>query len=79
MFGDAKEPFWETVREVADHYAQNLPVRPRFISAIVLGQIKVAGQIPARQIIDGQQRLTTSHILLSAVREFYLNRSAEKD
>jgi len=72
------EPLWETVREVADHYEAGLAVRPRFLGAIVLEQLPVpVGQVTTRQIIDGQQRLTTLQILLAAARDFGRGRCAQ--
>ena len=64
------EPFWETVRDVAEYHVRREFVRPRFLGAIVLEQMSVpVGQATMRQIIDGQQRLTTLQIVLAAARD----------
>ncbi len=75
---DQWEPLWKDVSRVAENYLnatgpddQN-EVRPHFIGALVLQQqASSAGEIDARHIIDGQQRLTTIQLLLDAVQEVF--------
>lgn len=46
-----------------------LTLTPHFMGAIVIAQIKTYGkQVQACEIIDGQQRLTTFQLLLTAPR-----------
>jgi hypothetical protein len=46
------------------------PVAPHFLGAIVLDQVSFAsGSIEVRHVIDGQQRLTTLQLFLSATSE----------
>lgn len=60
------EPFWESIESVADSIL-NGRSRQHFLGAVVLEQISTAtGEMPQRQIIDGQQRFTTLQIFLSA-------------
>jgi uncharacterized protein with ParB-like and HNH nuclease domain len=71
------EPFWNDVLEVVDTYVEaaradnaaprsdELPVH--FLGAIVVKLVPFgAGQIELREIIDGQQRLTTIQLLIGA-------------
>jgi uncharacterized protein with ParB-like and HNH nuclease domain len=63
-------PLWEAIETIAEKKFENRHTRPHFLGTIVLDQLKTqTGNIHARQIIDGQQRLTTLQILLAAVRD----------
>jgi hypothetical protein len=66
------EPLWNSLIEVADRRLQGKPPRPYFLGAIVLDKLYGAtGSVPSREIIDGQQRMTTLQILMEvAKREF---------
>jgi hypothetical protein len=75
---DQWEPLWSDVCRVAENYLNTTDsddqneVRPHFIGALVLQQqASSAGEIDARHIIDGQQRLTTIQLLLDAVQEVF--------
>lgn len=51
-------------------FVQDDTVSPHFMGAVVLDQLRTpAGAMPARQVIDGPQRLTTLQVLLAAVRD----------
>lgn len=77
------EPLWDDVRTTADRYLRNLrredvpdPVEaekqtaPHFLGAIVVDQLAFGvGDVEARHVIDGQQRLTTLQLLLDAAQE----------
>lgn len=61
------EPLWEDISALADRYYKADPFRPHFMGAVVLEQLNTAtGTLDLRQIIDGQQRLTTLQIVIEA-------------
>jgi Protein of unknown function DUF262/Protein of unknown function (DUF1524)/Restriction Enzyme Adenine Methylase Associated len=64
-------PLWTDIVYLADPLAAHvsMQVQPHFLGAIVLqASNTVTGTMPARDVIDGQQRLTTLQVLLSALR-----------
>jgi hypothetical protein len=77
------EPLWEDVRSTADRYLRNLGqadaddtveaeqrTAPHFLGAIVVDLLAFGtGDVEARHVIDGQQRLTTLQLLLDASQE----------
>lgn len=64
------QPLWDAIKKVADARLADKPSRPCFLGAIVLDQIKTStGKLHARQIIDGQQRLTTLQLAIAAARD----------
>jgi uncharacterized protein with ParB-like and HNH nuclease domain len=63
-------PLWESIKSVADRRLQKKDGHPHFLGAVVLDQLKTpTGNSQRRQIIDGQQRLTTLQLALAAVRD----------
>lgn len=64
------QPLWEDVCALADRVLSppsHKPVAGHFLGTVVLEQIKTSAiAMPQRQVIDGQQRLTTLQILLKA-------------
>lgn len=61
------EPLWEDVVALAERYVRQDAFRPHFMGAVVLDQLNTAtGTLDLRQIIDGQQRLTTLQIVVEA-------------
>src|ERR1700730_4162061 len=70
---DQWQPLWDDVRQVADQaLTLSTPeqARPHFLGAIVVDQASTpSGFIAARNVVDGQQRLTTLQLLLDAARE----------
>ncbi|MFE2519410.1 DUF262 domain-containing protein [Streptomyces mirabilis] len=63
-------PLWEDVTALVQRRLAGEEVHPHFLGAVVLDQMPTAtGSMPARQVIDGQQRLTTLQVLLAAVRD----------
>ena len=67
---DNWRPLWDDVRNLSERMLRNGSVHPHFLGAIVLDQLKAAtGTIELRQVIDGQQRLTTIQLFLAALRD----------
>ena len=67
------EPLWGDVKLVAERRlaagetAARMPARPHFLGAVVLDQLAKDGwKITTREVIDGQQRLITLQLLLTA-------------
>lgn len=79
---DQWEPLWEDVRSVAETYLEELErsghdeieaeerTSPHFLGAVVLKQVPTAAKdIEQREVIDGQQRVTTLQLLLDAIQQ----------
>ena len=82
---DQWDPLWNDVRNVAEEYLEELErsgsdsvkaeqqTKPHFLGAIVLQQHQQvptpAKDIEQREVIDGQQRVTTLQLLLDAIQE----------
>ena len=79
---DQWEPLWEDVRNVAENYLEELErsgndeiqaeqrTSPHFLGAVVLKQVPTAAKdIDQREVIDGQQRMTTLQLLLDAIQQ----------
>ncbi len=66
------EPLWEDVaRKFTDYLDGRKDAPVHFLGAMVLDQKQTpATHVGKRQVIDGQQRLTTFQIFLSAFRDF---------
>ena len=66
------EPLWEDIaRKFTDYLDDRKETPVHFLGAMVLDQKQTpATQVGKRQVIDGQQRLTTFQIFLSAFRDF---------
>jgi hypothetical protein len=64
-------PLWDDIRTKADEVLEQLPDRPpHFLGAIVINLLWTSGnQVPAHEVIDGQQRLTTFQIVMAALRD----------
>ena len=69
------EPLWEDIADQAKLVqlhkgASRNTIRKHFLGAIVLSQVPtVIRQMPASEIIDGQQRLLTLQVFLAAFRD----------
>ena len=67
---DQWAPLWEDISEKTSRVQINEGRAPHFLGAIVTSQRKVFGnEIGAWDIIDGQQRLTTLQVVLTAFRD----------
>jgi uncharacterized protein with ParB-like and HNH nuclease domain len=70
------KPLWDDISEKAEEYfsweaRESGEPTKHFLGAIVLNPLPISGfQVPARLIIDGQQRLTTLQIILIALRDY---------
>jgi hypothetical protein len=70
-------PLWEDVLDTAGRAAHG-DVVPHFLGAVVLEQQRSStGSLEVRQVIDGQQRLTTLQLLIAAVRDGFLARDID--
>lgn len=76
---DQWEPLWEDIRLLAEEILHRKEARPHFLGAIVLDQIpNPAGHLERRQVVDGQQRLTTIQILLEAFADICVEAGVDK-
>ncbi|MGH3479357.1 MAG: DUF262 domain-containing protein [Nocardioidaceae bacterium] len=82
---DQWEPFWDDVQHAADRYLEELDraedvdgsraaaeqrTGRHFLGAVVVKQLPTsAAEVETREVIDGQQRLTTLQLLLDATEE----------
>lgn len=72
------EPLWESIEAVANRRLGESAPRPHFLGAIVLEQLKTeTGEVDSRQVIDGQQRLTTLQLAIAAIRDLCAQKGAE--
>lgn len=64
------QPLWDDIRALAERVfnpPSHKPVAGHFLGTVVLEQLPTAAiEMPQRQVIDGQQRLTTLQLLLKA-------------
>lgn len=65
------ELLWEDIERAATRLVNDRSsLSPHFMGALVISQLKTFGkQVQAFEVIDGQQRLTTFQLLLSALRD----------
>ena len=70
------EPLWDDIQAVAERQLDDTPANdaiPHFMGAVVFDQVLTAtGMIESRYVIDGQQRLTTLQLFISAARSVAL-------
>jgi Protein of unknown function DUF262/Protein of unknown function (DUF1524) len=67
---DHWQPLWEDIERKFVQRLSGAPSTPHFLGAMVLDQRRVYGNaVPVQLVIDGQQRLTTFQIFLSAFRD----------
>ena len=78
------EPLWDDVRNTAETYLEEMEhsdnnplvaantTPPHFLGAVVIQQVPVSVmEIQRREVIDGQQRMTTLQLLLDAVQQVF--------
>lgn len=77
------EPLWDDVHAVVDRLLDDTPDNDNishFFGAVVLEQTpNPAGKLETRNVIDGQQRLTTLQLLIAATRAEALSRGLTPD
>lgn len=78
------QPLWDDITAKADQLLyfrdEYQEVGRHFLGAAVLNEIKTFGrQVAAREIIDGQQRLTTLQIALAAFRDYLIRTGGDDD
>ncbi len=62
-------PLWEDIARQAEASGRRERVRPHFLGAVVLNQLPIVSRdIDTREIIDGQQRMTTLQVFLAAAK-----------
>ena len=73
------EPLWEDIaRKFTDFLEDRKEAPVHFLGAMVIDQKRTpATHVGKRQIIDGQQRLTTFQLFLSAFRDFCAEHGCE--
>jgi len=63
------EPLWDDILRQVEAAGRQDKKRPHFLGAVVLNQLpSQSKEIDSREIIDGQQRLTTIQVFLAAAR-----------
>jgi len=73
------EPLWESFSEAFLRRHLGEKRRPHFLGSIVLELSNTPhGEVTVRQIIDGQQRLSTLQILIAAMRDLAKAHSVDK-
>lgn len=69
------QPLWKDIRNVAQRILnqdKNGKIRPHFMGAIVLQQLKSnTGEVTKRLVVDGQQRLTTLQLFIKAAEQVF--------
>ena len=75
------KPLWEDIsdktNQILDRTRDARYMRSHFLGAVVINQLPTFGrQVPAMEVIDGQQRITTLQILFVALRDFAKKTSA---
>ena len=76
---DQWEPFWRDVEGIADSILDRHP-RAHFLGAVVFKMETFAtGEMEVREVVDGQQRLSTVLILIKALRDVCAARDRQDD
>lgn len=76
---DHWEPLWDDIQKLLDDQLAGVKARPHFLGAVVLEVVQNStGGIQERQVIDGQQRMTTLQLFLIAARDVAATSGVEK-
>ncbi len=69
--GGQIEQMWSDIEAGADTILKGEDPRPHFVGAIIYEphRDQMHGEVPIHYVVDGQQRLTTFHLFLAALRE----------
>lgn len=69
--GGQIEQMWSDIEAGADTILKGENPRPHFVGAMIYEphQDQMHGEVPIHYVVDGQQRLTTFHLFLAALRE----------
>lgn len=65
------EPLWEDVQRLADAARVGSNPQPHFLGSVVLEKASQSAYPERRDVIDGQQRLTTLQVLLKAAHDAF--------
>lgn len=77
--GSQLEPLWGDIQAVAERLLAGVTVRAHFLGAIVLDHVpKPTGEVEVRQVIDGQQRLTTIQLVFEAFADYCKEHGKDK-
>lgn len=73
-------PLWDDVLDNLDEVLEGKPKRyPHYMGALIFSLgVAAIGRVPVKQVIDGQQRLTTFQVLLYALAEVARQREWEQ-
>lgn len=74
------EPLWEDIQRILDDHVRGVEkTKPHFLGAVVLERLdNSTGGVQSRQVIDGQQRMTTLQLMLIAARDIAEAAGADK-
>ena len=76
---DNWKPLAESILALCKKRLEGKSVRPHFLGAVVLDQVRTpAGKVHTREVIDGQQRLTTLQLALASARDLCLELGQNK-
>ncbi len=72
------EPLWADIEEKAQEVLENtVKNHSHYLGALILVEGKAKhGQVPIKQVIDGQQRLTTLQVFINALHRIAVRREA---
>ncbi|MBN4055770.1 DUF262 domain-containing protein [bacterium AH-315-J23] len=78
--GGQIEQMWSDIEAGADRILSGEEARPHFVGAMIYEpqRDQMHGEVPIHYVVDGQQRLTTFHLFLAALREIARLQENEK-
>lgn len=73
------QPLWDDILSMVSTFSADTDAEPHFLGAVVLDvSQKHAADISVRQVIDGQQRLTTLQVLFCSARDAFREAGADE-